>query len=204
MELIFEATVSTFPSLDPWPIHLVFEGLPAEHSLLEDLLQNLVAFEFLLTGVLLIILHVVVQVDPDAGTVHSFPDVLEAEINDIFKLFLFDGGQVMELHLCLLLVLHGELVLVSDRFLSNGALLVEDEEPLHPIEHRVAALGHQEQELWIVSAHSDLHQALRRRKRLFQIWDESVVVGGDELSDLPLLKLLVVCFTTEAAERAED
>ena len=86
MQLIFEATVCTFPSLNSRTIHLILKGLPTEHSLLEDLLQSLVTLEFLLTRVFLIVLHVMVQVDSDACTVHGFPDKVEAEINYIFKL----------------------------------------------------------------------------------------------------------------------
>ena len=81
LHLLFEQAVGTLPRLDPHAVHLVLEGLPAENSLFEDLLQRLVALQLLLAGVLLVLLHVVVQVDLDVSAVHRSPDVVKALID---------------------------------------------------------------------------------------------------------------------------
>ena len=47
-----------------------------------------------------------VQINPNACTVHGFPDKVEAEINDIFKLFLINGRYMMEGHLRLLQIIY--------------------------------------------------------------------------------------------------
>ena len=84
-------TVRSFPSLDPHSVEFIFEGFPSEYALLKDLLESIVAFEFLLTRVFLILLHVIMQVDLYAGTMHSLPDVVKTEVHSILKECLIDG-----------------------------------------------------------------------------------------------------------------
>ena len=84
-ELLFEVAVCSLPSLNSRSIELILESLPAEYSLLEYLLQVLVAFQLLLTSILLIFLHIMMQVNFDGRAVHGLPDIVQTEINNFFE-----------------------------------------------------------------------------------------------------------------------
>ena len=83
-------TVRSFPSLDSHSVELIFEGFPSEYALLKDLLESIIAFEFLLPRVLLILLHVIMQIDLYARTMHSLPDVVKTKVHGILKECLID------------------------------------------------------------------------------------------------------------------
>lgn len=85
LELLFEVAVGALPSFDPEPVELVLERLPAEVSLLVDLLQRFVTLELLRAGLLLVFLQIVVQINLDCGAVHGLPDVVQAQVDDLLK-----------------------------------------------------------------------------------------------------------------------
>ena len=125
--MLLEECVGAFPRLDPHTTHLVLKSLPAEHSLLEDRFQLIVALELLLSGVLLVVLHIVGKVYSDAYAVHRAPDEVEALIHILFKEVLIQGRDVMQLDLRLARDGCFACFLVDCWFTNERSFLVKDE-----------------------------------------------------------------------------
>jgi hypothetical protein len=84
-------TVSSFPGFDAEAMHLVFESFPTEDSLFKYALQNCVSLQLLVSWVLFVVLHIVMEVYFDAGAMHCLPDVIKAKIDALFQHRSIDG-----------------------------------------------------------------------------------------------------------------